>query len=362
MGKNLLHNLWRKSRIRSIIGRYFMVTLISKDKKQFKGNLHCHSTLSDGNLTPEELKEAYKARGYQVLAITDHEYPKHHQDLAEEDFVMLTGWEAYIRPGADGKYNAYNQEVHMNLFARDPENVGYVCYDPKYCRYMKPEIKELIQPVGPVGERDYSVEYINHFVATAKDNGYIVSYNHPYWSMDEEIRIMQYEGFFNLELYNYSSYKGNHLEINEPLYDRMLANGIRMGCHGSDDNHNPIPFHHPANDSFGSYAMILADELSYDSVFHALENQECYASCGPRIYELTVTEGRYVHIECSPASSIFVHWGSKAPAAIYAEEGQLLTSVDVKLPKQATFFRVNVYDEKDRPASTRGYFRDEWTK
>ena len=47
----------------------------------------------------------------------------------------------------------------MNLFARDPENVGYVCYDPKYCRYMKPEIKELIQPVGPVGERDYSVEY-----------------------------------------------------------------------------------------------------------------------------------------------------------------------------------------------------------
>ena len=42
---------------------------ISKDKKQFKGNMHCHSTISDGRLTPEELKEAYKAAGYQVLAI-----------------------------------------------------------------------------------------------------------------------------------------------------------------------------------------------------------------------------------------------------------------------------------------------------
>ena len=40
---------------------------ISKDKKQFKANLHCHSTISDGKLTPEELKEAYKAQGYSVL-------------------------------------------------------------------------------------------------------------------------------------------------------------------------------------------------------------------------------------------------------------------------------------------------------
>ncbi len=338
-----------------------MTTFISKDQKQFKGNLHCHSNFSDGHLTPLELKEAYKAHGYQVLAITDHEYPQPHQHLADEDFVLLTGWEAYIRPDAAGRYNAYAQEVHMNLFARDPENVGYACYDPKYCKYMKPELKKLIQPVGLVGERDYSVEYINKFVASAKENGYIVAYNHPYWSMDEEARIMQYEGFFNLELYNYNSYQSNHLEINEPLYDRMLAKGIRMGCHGSDDNHNALPFHHPANDSFGSYTMILANELSYDAVFQALEKQECYASCGPRIYELTVTNDGNLHIECSPASSIFVHWGSKKPAAIHAEEGQLLTSADVQIPEQATFFRVNIYDEKDRPASTRGYFRDEWT-
>ena len=66
--------------------------------------------------------------------------------------------------------------------------------------------------------------------------------------------------------------------------------------------------------------------------------------------------------ECSPASSIFLRWGSKEPACIYAEPGQLLTSADLKLHKNAQFFRVNVYDENDRPASTRGYFRDEFTK
>ena len=59
---------------------------ISKDKKQFKANLHCHSTISDGRLTPEELKEAYKNAGYQVLAITDHCFPCPHNDLTDDEF------------------------------------------------------------------------------------------------------------------------------------------------------------------------------------------------------------------------------------------------------------------------------------
>lgn len=45
--------------------------LISPDKKQYKANLHCHSTISDGKKTPEELKEMYKRHGYSILAITE---------------------------------------------------------------------------------------------------------------------------------------------------------------------------------------------------------------------------------------------------------------------------------------------------
>ena len=39
----------------------------------YKGNMHCHSTLSDGALSPEELKDAYKNKGYSFIAITDHD-------------------------------------------------------------------------------------------------------------------------------------------------------------------------------------------------------------------------------------------------------------------------------------------------
>ena len=36
-----------------------MKYLISPHKAQYKANLHCHSTLSDGCLTPEVLKNLY---------------------------------------------------------------------------------------------------------------------------------------------------------------------------------------------------------------------------------------------------------------------------------------------------------------
>ena len=44
--------------------------LLPEGGRFYKANLHCHSTLSDGALTIGELKEAYKSRGYSVLAYT----------------------------------------------------------------------------------------------------------------------------------------------------------------------------------------------------------------------------------------------------------------------------------------------------
>ena len=38
----------------------------------YKGNLHTHTTLSDGAHTPDEVIEIYRAKGYDFLALTDH--------------------------------------------------------------------------------------------------------------------------------------------------------------------------------------------------------------------------------------------------------------------------------------------------
>ena len=97
----------------------FTMYLISPNKKQYKANLHCHSVLSDGKKKPEELKQMYKAHGYDVLAITDHERPHQHQAMNDDDFIMLTGYEAYIRPDQSGHYNRYAKEVHLKRLFND---------------------------------------------------------------------------------------------------------------------------------------------------------------------------------------------------------------------------------------------------
>jgi DNA polymerase (family 10) len=42
------------------------------EMEDIRGDLHCHTTISDGHNTLEEMAEAARARGYAYLAVTDH--------------------------------------------------------------------------------------------------------------------------------------------------------------------------------------------------------------------------------------------------------------------------------------------------
>ena len=245
--------------------------LLPKVSKYFKTNLHTHSTISDGTLSPEGLKKAYKDKGFQVLAITDHERPAEHQRLTDDDFIMLTGYENYIRPDPYGRYNAYEKEVHLNLFARDPMNVKMICYNECYLRYAKRDgVLDTIIRAGSERPREFTVEYINEFISTARDEGYLVAYNHPYWSMEDEADILSYEGLFSLEICNYGSYGSNYIEHCAPLYDKMLRRGKRIFCHAADDNHNHHPEGSPKCDSFGAFTVIMPEEFTYGGIIDAM--------------------------------------------------------------------------------------------
>ena len=331
--------------------------LLSKDKKQYKANLHSHSNLSDGKLSPAEMKELYKANGYDILAITDHCRPMDHSAMNEEDFLLLTGYEAYIR---GENHSAYCPEVHLNLFAKDPKNVTLICYNEKYTKYIPKEQHGDMVRAGSERPREYTSEYINEFIETANANGYLVSYNHPFWSMESEEQILSYKNYFSLEMYNTSSYVTNNIEGAEALYDRMLRLGMHVGCHAGDDNHNKHPFDDPENDSCGWYTMILSDSLEYGNVIDALEKKECYASSGPRINEISVIDGETVHLECSPVSKAFMFVGSKAPKRVLLPKGETGTSFDFKLHEKAQFIRITVYDEDGNVANSRGFFPEEW--
>ena len=53
-----------------------------------KGNLHTHTTWSDGMHTPKETAEHYRSQGYDFLALTDHWVYGIHPELNRDDFLF----------------------------------------------------------------------------------------------------------------------------------------------------------------------------------------------------------------------------------------------------------------------------------
>ena len=176
--------------------------------------------------------------------------------------------------------------------------------------------------------------------------------------MEPEENIAAYEGLFSMEIYNYSADLVNRCEYNAKIYDRLLMSGKRIFCHAADDNHNRAEFDSPDCDSFGGFTMILADELSYDGIFNALESGNFYASSGPEIFELTV-DGTKVHIKTSAARQITMLSGAKITKRVCGTPDAPVTSADFEISELSPYVRFDVYDFEGNHANTRGFFRDE---
>ena len=73
--------------------------LLPKDGRFYKANLHMHTTVSDGKISPEQTKKDYMEQGYSVVAFTDHEVIVAHEDLTDENFVAITSVEFSVGKG-----------------------------------------------------------------------------------------------------------------------------------------------------------------------------------------------------------------------------------------------------------------------
>jgi len=72
----------------------------------YKGQLHCHSTNSDGNDTPTELVTFYKNAGYHFVSITDHDVATPSPNVA--DILFIPGIEIAADVGTGYHIPVYN--------------------------------------------------------------------------------------------------------------------------------------------------------------------------------------------------------------------------------------------------------------
>ena len=102
--------------------------LLPESGNFYKANLHCHSTYSDGQLTPAELKEIYKEKGYSIIAYTDHNIMIDHSYLADEDFLPLIGYEMDVNEQVEGISWWELKTCHLCYITLDPANMKQVCF------------------------------------------------------------------------------------------------------------------------------------------------------------------------------------------------------------------------------------------
>ena len=324
-------------------------------KNCYKANLHCHTTVSDGQFTPEELKEAYKSRGYQIVAFTDHEVLVPHTELCDDEFLALTGYEMQIYADMELP-KRLRRVIHLNLYPKDQNKKTMpLCNMADIMRLDKlPDISKAVYEGDGNDYKEYSVKGINDIIKKAALCGFIVSHNHPTWSKEDASIYTNLDGLFAMEIYNHGANNTGHDAYCPYVYEEMLRAGIHLGALATDDTHH-------GEDMFGGVTYVYADTLTHEAIISSLESGDFYASRGPIIKELWYEDGVF-HIECSPAKQIVVsNSGRRDPKiSVKRTESGYITSADFPICELDHFVRFTVTDSDGMTANTRGYWREEF--
>jgi len=327
--------------------------LIPKNGKFYKANLHCHTTVSDGVMTPQEVKDYYKAHGYSVVAFTDHCIMLPHPELNDESFLALNGYENE-QLIMQKEPVPRRKDCHICYIALKKDNITMPYYSPKsiwgngklYKEQVKFNFDHTIEKWG------YNADITNHCMQLARQQGFFVTYNHPAWSAEHYTDYIKYTGMHAMEIMNYGSWIGGYGEYVPHVYDELLRKGERIFAIASDDNHS-------AKSSCGGWTMIKADELEYEKITDALVKGHFYASFGPEIHELWM-EGNEVHVTCSDAKRVICSFPDRRCLIVDKKEDRPVTEAVFTVDKSDGYFRITVVDENDRCADTNAYFLDEY--
>lgn len=285
--------------------------LFSESLPFYRGNLHAHTTCSDGQKTPKECMADYRAAGYDFLSITDHRMVTK-PDPAEipEGLVMI--------PGIELDYTMPDQWVHI-------QGLGVT--------------EAVLDNYDRNGNPQDGIDRIN-------ECGGLAMLNHPAWSLNPPEYIASLKGVFGAEVWNsVSTIPYNAIRADSSsLLDVAASRGADMFWLANDD------VHFYGTDFAHGWNMVQAEEKTAESILAALAAGRFYATQGPAFHQVEY-DGSTVRVQCSPASAILFY--SNLPwAAERCFLGENLTEAVYSIQGSETFVRVQIIDANEKSAWT----------
>ena len=275
----------------------------------YRGNLHTHSTNSDGRKSVADAVGWYRDQGYDFVALTDHRVLSDTRALAASDFVTIPG---------------------MEMHGPDPD-LGVLYH------ILGLGIRSFERSSDDCPAQD-AIDRVNA-------DGGVAILAHPYWLGQSAYDMRNLRDFVGMEVFNsicdVDRAKG-HSAIQWDDY--CNAYGLTWGL-ATDDSHWIY------GEEGRGWIVARASDLSLESILAAIRNGHFYSSTGPEIHDVRFADGK-VSVRCSPARRISVMASRATGRSFLAGRGGLLTEVERELSGNERYVRIEVEDAEGRQAWT----------
>ena len=266
-----------------------------------RGNLHSHTTNSDGKQAPRAVIDDYAGRGYDFLMISDHDKITDTGGLDAKGMVLIPGGE--ITHGG----------VHML-------HVGATAL------------------VAPDPDRQAVLDTVN-----GGAGGFAIM-NHPNWTDNFnhcDFGVLEkLQGYAGMEIFNGVVLFLTGNECATDKWDRILATGRRVWGFANDDSHD--------NGHRGiAWNMVQCPTRNAADIVAAMGAGRFYASTGVIVDEIR-TNGRTVAVKAANAQSFRVYTDKGRVLARF-EGPEMSYTVPDKL-KDCTYVRVECFGMGDAQA------------
>lgn len=277
----------------------------------WKGNLHTHSTRSDGARDPAYVCDLYREAGYDFLGLSDHFLPKYGFPITDTGPFRRDGFTTLLGAEVHAPATGLGELWHI-LATGLPPDFASTAED----------------------------ETAPSLAARCAEAGAFVTIVHPAWYGLTVADAETINAAHAVEIYNHTSAVRTDRGDGWGLLDALLNRGRRLHAVANDDAH----LH--CNDFAGGWTMVKAGSLEPGALLAALKAGHCYATQGPEIHCIDVTADT-VDVACSPATSVMLLGRGSASAQML---GAGLTQVRLSAEplRKGGWARVVVVDDQGR--------------
>jgi len=294
----------------------------------YKGNLHTHTTNSDGDTGPEGVIRWYKDHGYNFLSITDHNFitkVRDYKEFVTDEFILIQG----------NEISDQFEKIPLHVLA-----LGL--YD------------EEVKPTGGGSV----LETLQNNADVIRRFGAVPVLAHPnfYWAFgaQELIGIKNCVLFEVLNAHPLVNNEGNEEHPStEAMWDEALSSGKKIYGIGTDDMHEIATY--PGK----SWIMVNAEELTERFILEAVEKGNFYVSTGVTLdtYEVTKNELKI---------SIRPNAGAQYTTLFIGEKGRILSQSESVHPAYrfdgtTLYVRAKILDSNGSLALTQPVFFDKYS-